>query len=167
MKELHQIEAALIDVDGSCRDVNFEGATWDGVAEFVSSLEQSFEERSAHDADGNLIDEPHCETAIVSARRGGSVHLRYRAGSTVVTALQTFICREDDDSPFVELTFFPQDVLRTEHLERDFILWMNEIQMRLQARRYYCRYENASWCFGDTGPRSGVFLVSDRPTPTK
>ena len=34
----------------------------------------------------------------------------------------------------------------------------SEIEMET---RYYARYENASWRFGDIGPESGVFLASD------
>ena len=61
----------------------------------------------------------------------------------------------------LELTFFPGDVARTPSLRRDFIEWANQMQRCLRARRYHARYENASWELGDTGPDSGVFLVSD------
>jgi hypothetical protein len=75
--------------------------------------------------------------------------------------LQVFICSEEDGSPFVELTFFPDDVESGPFLRRDFIAWARQMQTHLGARRYYARYENASWRLGDTGPQSGVFLVSD------
>ena len=123
MKDLHEFEAALLDYDdGTCRDVNFEGATWEGVAEFLRSLEQFFKERSAFDGNGNSLNEPHWETAKLSARRGPYANLHYWGGNAKVTELQCFICCEDDDTPFVELTFFPEQVLRTEDLGRDFML---------------------------------------------
>jgi hypothetical protein len=63
----------------------------------------------------------------------------------------------------VELTFFPDDVIPGPFLRRNFIEWAQQMQTHLGARRYYTRYENASWQFGDTGAQSGVFLVSDDP----
>lgn len=32
------LEAALRDVDGSCRDLNFDNATWAGVSQLLSAL---------------------------------------------------------------------------------------------------------------------------------
>ncbi len=161
MRELQDIEAALLDVDGFCRDVNFEGVTWDGVAQLVRYLEPSFEERSARDRDGNLLNEPHSKTTIASTRESGAAHLTYNRGSGIVKHLQVFICREDNGSPFVALTVFPQDVVRSQDLKHDFIEWVNEMCAHLQAKRYYCRYENASWSLGDTDTMSGVFIISN------
>lgn len=31
MNEIHDIATSLLDDDGSCRDLNFEGVTWNGV----------------------------------------------------------------------------------------------------------------------------------------
>jgi len=87
--------------------------------------------------------------------------LIFNAGVGLIRNLQVFICSEEDGSPFVELTFFPDDVVPGPFLRRNFIGWAQRMQTHLRARRYFARYENASWRFGDTGAQSGVFLVSD------
>lgn len=169
MKELPEanilnIEAALLDTDGSCRDVNFENPTWCGVTKLIRSLEQLFENRSAWDGSENLLNEPHSETIVTTAQTGKSIILGYSNGTTVVAELQIFVCSEEDGSPFIELTFFPQDILRSENLGRSFINWIDEMQLLLRSHRAYCRYENASWRFGEVGSNSGVFYVSDTVT---
>ena len=85
----------------------------------------------------------------------------FKLGAGPITNLQAFVCSAEDGSPFVELTFFPEDVRQTPSLRSEFIAWADNLKSRLRARRYYARYENASWRFGDIGANSGVFLVSD------
>jgi hypothetical protein len=84
-----------------------------------------------------------------------------KEGPGMLRNLQAFICCEDDGSPFVGLTFFPDDVRQTSFLRDEFITWAQMLRLRLGAQRYYARYENASWQFGDISAQSGVFLVSD------
>ena len=73
--------------------------------------------------------------------------------------MQVFACRDEDGSPFVELTFVPGDVQRPPNLRDAFVEWMQIVRDLLAASRAYARYENASWKQGDAGPSSGVFLA--------
>jgi hypothetical protein len=72
---------------------------------------------------------------------------------------------EESEAPFVELTFFPEDVVRTPELGKDFVEWADGIRAQLRARRMFARYENASWALGDVRAGSGVFLVSEVVDP--
>jgi hypothetical protein len=87
--------------------------------------------------------------------------LRFEGGGKLVKNLQVFVGSEEDGSPFVELTFSPEDVEPTTVLREEFIAWAQQMREQLGARRYYARYGDASWQFGDTGPQSGVFLVGE------
>lgn len=82
-----------------------------------------------------------------------------RDGDSPIRVLQVFVFLEEDGSPFVELTFFSEDVVRTRDIERDFIGWVEGLRITLKARRAFARYVGAGWVFGDTGQDSGVFLV--------
>jgi hypothetical protein len=171
-RELHDIIESLLDKDGSCRDLNFEAPTWAGVKDLLDCLEGTFGEVSGTDQEGQAIAAPLRGAVFAESQNRGYVHLIFHAGTGIVKNLQVFISSEDDGTPFVELTFFPDDIEPTQCLRSDFIAWAHQMQMRLRARRYYARYENISWQFGDTGAESGVFLVSDvpksdpEPTPT-
>ena len=160
MKELHDIAASLINADGSCRDINFEAPTWEGVEDLMANLIGSYGNASATDGEGRTV-ATLPNALLETARDIGSVHLILREGSGLIKFLQVFVFSEEDGAPFVELTFFPDDVERTPTLRGDFIEWANTMRARLGARRYYARYEDVSWQFGDTGANSGVFLVSD------
>jgi hypothetical protein len=165
MRDLSGIEQSLLDRDGSCRDINFEAPTWKGVEQLLDSVVSAFEEVSATDQEGKDLIPPFFENAIAEAKKGGYIHLSLHKGEGPIKNLQVFIGSEEDESPFVELTFFPEDVEQTSSLQSDFIAWAQHYQSLLEARRYYARYENASWHFGDIGKNSGVFLVSDEKKP--
>lgn len=164
MTDLHDIATSLLDRDGSCRDVNFEHPVWCGVDDMIRRLRSTFKKIKVFDSGGNTINEL-APGSVFSAAKNGFVQLVLEEGSDLIANLQVFVALEDDGTPFVELTFFPEDVKATSNLKRDFITWADEIRRLLRADRYFARYENASWEFGDLGPTSGVFLVSEHAKP--
>lgn len=167
MSGFEDVENALLDHDGGCRDVNFDSPTWDGVAQFLKNLERQFEAQSAFDGAGNSLKEPVWETATSSARGDREIILEYGGGAEIITSMRIFIFCEEDGSPFIEISFFPDEVLQLVDLGEKFIAWIGEVQKHLRACGYYCRYESVSWRFGDTGPGSGVFFfASDNAAPT-
>ena len=159
--ELHNLGTALLEWDGSCRDVNFEGVTWAGVDTALRYLKESFSRVSATNGEGRSVLEP-LPTAIASkAREGEHLHVVLAEGTDLFTNLQISVWGSREGSPFVEVTFFPADLRARGDVKHEFLTWVNKLRSCLQARRYYVRYENASWTFGDTGELSGVILVSD------
>lgn len=165
MRELQDVAASLLDVDGFCRDLNFERPTWAGVGDLIGYLDNSFQDVSATDLNGDVLAEVNPESVLSAARESGSAHVILDGGSSLVKHLQIFVVREADGSPFVELTFFPDDLKATQDIRTDFLNWADNLRACLKARRYYARYENASWRFGDVSEDSGVFLVSDLVVP--
>ena len=161
MKEIYDIATSLLNQDGSCRDLNFERPTWDGVALMVGTLPNAFSDCEATDHDGYTLSNPSAEDIQAMITSGGYAHLVLNGGTQLFKHLQVFVSEEDDGCPFVELTFIPQDVKKSESLREEFLAWACEICKQLQASRYYARYENASWKFGDAEEASGVFLVLD------
>jgi len=162
MAKHEDIAASLLDLDdGSCRDINFEAPTWDGVEELIVSLAGSFKKASGTDGDGRDILGDFPASVMAAAHNNGGVYLVFDKGRSPIRCLQVFVLPEADGSPFVELKFSPVDVETSETLTDDFIRCVDDIRKQLRAKRYYVRYENASWEFGDTGRYSGVFLASD------
>jgi hypothetical protein len=109
----------------------------------------SFQNCSASDQEGREFTRPLAASVSKSARDGGFIHLVFGRGPGIIKRLQVFVSGNNDGSPFVELTFFPDDVELTQELRRDFIEWANAMQRHFRARRYFARHENASWQFGD------------------
>lgn len=158
---LHPIKPSLLDFDdGSCRDVNFAKPTWDGVRRLSNRLLSEYRIESAIDGQGESLCTSGSDGVLDWLRKSDSVRLILVRGPSPIRSLQVFIYREPDGSPFVELTFFPEDVVDSQTLECDFPTWVRELRDGLGATASYARYENASWAFGDTSAESGVFLVS-------
>lgn len=105
MNELQDVAKSLIDVDGSCRDLNFESPTWTGVDAALEYLVHTFETGEVTDADGTAVRGPLTKSIRTLGGVGGRVVLE--GSIEFVRHLQVFVHREDDGSAFVELTFFP------------------------------------------------------------
>jgi len=159
LNEIGDIVASLLDDDGSCRDLNFDEPTWEGVGAMISQFSRSFSSGVVRDDSGEPASRSYPDSMAVLLDGGGAAVLE--SGGPPIHRIQVYIFVEEDGSPYVELTFSPEDVAVTPSLRTDFIDWAEGVRVALRARRYYARYENVSWDFGDIGPASGVFLVSD------
>jgi len=156
------VEACLLDEDGSARDLNFESPTWSGIEKLIRDLQDDFSEVEVHDDGGNKVPAVDVAAALRRIRdQDGYVHMSLRGGRALVSHLQLFVGYTDSPFPFVELTFFPDDVVRSVSLEAQFLAWLEQIQRTLQAKRAYARYENATWKLGEVGARSGVFYSTE------
>jgi hypothetical protein len=154
--EISDIETALEENDdASSRDLNFEGATWEGVTSLLGTLEATFRSCRATDADGEPI---HGPTALRAKDVGQAV---FTGGSGLVDHVQLFLAHEPDGSPFVEITLWPEAIKRGSNLRKNFLAWADDIARHLGARRYFARHENVSWKVGDSSEGSGVFYVSE------
>ena len=156
------IDAALLDVDGSCRDMNFDRATWPGVRSLIDRARREFGDVrvgfTSHGTDEVQVADVEVALDLVE-QRGGCVQLLLNHGSSVLRHLQIFASSAPGEPLFVELSFFPQDVLPQVDPHVPFGAWADSVSNVLGATRYFVRYENASWTFGDVGAGSGVFLV--------
>jgi hypothetical protein len=160
------VEGALLDVDGSCRDLNVDRASWVGIRTLVDKLRADFETVTVGSASDG-IDESSAVTVGQALNtvesRGGYVQLLFKGGSNILTHLQIFVAVGVDEPLFLEVTFFPQDLRPKTALFDAFTSWASDLCETVGGTRYFVRYESASWQFGDAGPNSGVFLVQDVP----
>lgn len=157
---LHDARECLLDQDGSCRDINFETPTWLGVFRLVSQLETQFTSVCLGTSTFTEFQDAASAMSHVQSD-GGHAQLLFREGNGFLAELQLFVSVEEDGTPFVEITFFPKDVIPMPSLSSAFITWVREAREALYSCRSFVRYENASWTFGDLGPNSGVFIVSN------
>jgi hypothetical protein len=157
----NSVAACLLDIDGSCRDINFEAPTWAGIKKLITLLEADFKSTTSSDTHGHELGKPFSENFSLPARNGEYARMCFNEGEGLITDIQVFVCTEENSVPFIELTFFPDDLRQSPTLEADFVAWAEELRLTLESQRYYVRYENASWQFGEISPHSGVFLVSD------
>jgi hypothetical protein len=157
---LHDVRECLLDQDGSCRDINFETPTWPGAFRLVGQLEAQFARVCL--GTSTFTEFQDASTAMSRVQRDrGHAQLLFREGNGLLAELQLFVSVEKDGTPFVEITFFPQDVIPVPSLSDAFITWVRDVRKALCSCCSFVRYENASWTFGDIGPNSGVFIVSN------
>lgn len=156
------IDVALLDVDGSCRDINFDRATWLGIRSLIDQVRGEFGDvrlgSTSLDTDEVQVADLNVALDTVE-RQGGHLQILFNSGVNIVRHLQVFASAAPQEPPFVELSFFPEDVLPRPNPGPPFVSWADAVSNTLGATRYFVRYENASWTFGDVTPHSGVFLV--------
>jgi hypothetical protein len=167
VREFFDIESSLLDdEDGTqYRDVSFESSTWVGLERMLTTLERGFRLTGGLDGNGGVPDGAAVDFVLNGTRNTGSAILYLGDGQGLFKHLQVHVFRKEDQSPDVELTFFSADIVPTPNLRRDFLEWAESMRILLQAKRYFARYGSSGWTFGDTGPSSGVFLVSDDGPP--
>jgi hypothetical protein len=162
MRILHDLEAGLLERDGAGRDLNFENPTWWGVRRLSEALRVQFESTTVGSttADTELLQVTDPTEALERVYRdGGYAQILFAHGRVFVSDLQPFVASDANSPPFVELTFFPEDVIPDVALAATFVDWLASLQQALHADRAFARYESVSWEFGNTAFGSGVFLV--------
>lgn len=153
----------ITDKDGSCRDINFDGANWTGVESFIEKIADLYSSLKCQVWQFNEeANEVGCKDMLKNLKMSGASAQIYAEDiSNILQQLQIFIFTEDNNQPFLELTFFPQDVnLEPGNIDA-FINLVQDWNDILKATKFFVRYENASWKFGDESKYSGVIYTSD------
>lgn len=156
MTHSDQIEKALLNQDGSCRDINFSeeisSAGAIGVLNFISTNWTLFD---AVDSNG---DEYNLEKArILLLESSGSLRTIWK-GSENPNQLQIYFHWVESNKIFCELTFFPQDLnFQTFSLTR-FLEFLAKLVHASDSKEYYVRYENAAWRHGDSRYDQSIIL---------
>ena len=157
------IEAALLDHDGSCRDINLIDASWDGLHELMRAISADFGRISVGSTSHDTNETQVTDVAValeLTKRVGGTAQFLLNEGRGFVTHLQVFCYGSPSEPrPDIELTFFPQDIRSPHGLAAAFLAWADRVRTLAQSSGYYARYEDGSWKFGDVSRTSGVFFV--------
>lgn len=163
MKAPPEFTAFLVDDEGTCRELTFQGSTREGVCAGIEWLDARGRFESASDDTGTDLQRPlrAALTALAEHREPRSATFTFVDDLGVVRRGLVFVAFSPDEAPFVEISFFPEDVNASGDVSASLTTWAETLRAELRARRYFFRYENASWVLGDVGRWSGVFCVSD------
>lgn len=144
------------DCDRSCRDINFaEFISINGVVAVLRVLTEYFSIVRINDEDG----EPQVLEAVpvLLAKERLNLHL-FRESQSFISSLQSFVSWAESGKVFLELTFFPNDIIEESFSEMEFRRFLGKLFFASGAPEIYVRYENASWKHGDIGKYSGVIF---------
>lgn len=155
---MNPVEAQILDIDGSCRDITFSYLSPTGVLGLFDNFGTSYVLEKASDRDGRQVTVKGARHYLADSS-SGIFHSTWASGD-LISYLQLFFSWEDRERYFAEVTFFPQDILVEQFCLTRFIEFLRVLGEASGATEYYVRYENASWKFGDTGEMSGVILSS-------
>jgi len=159
-------EALFEDLDGAARDITFTPVSRKSVARFFEALAAAFTLKHAFNSEGEDVTQRIAagELAEHSSTENGSVHTSWISDSHVISALQAFVCwPEAGDRLFLELTFFPEDLVAERFDLEDFINEIERWAEILGASDYFVRYENASWKEGDPDAPDVIYARSTKP----
>ncbi len=158
-----EIYKLITDNDGSCRDINFEGVKWHGIESYIKKLSDTYSDVKIQvwKPDEEAI-EVDCKDFINNIlETGTSAQIYAEDINNIIQQLQIYIFTENNGQPFLELTFFPQDInLSADEMEK-FLNLVKDWSDTFKATQFFVRYENASWKFGDTSKYSGVIYTSE------
>jgi hypothetical protein len=158
-----EIYKLITENDGSCRDINFGGVEWTGVKSLIKKLYGSYSNLKFQlTRSGKESNEADFEDAISRIHDSKITTNIYAVDpNEIIQQLQIYIFTEENGQPFIEFTFFPQDLNLSPERIDEFINLVREWCDALQAELFFVRYENASWKFGDTSKYSGVIYSSN------
>ena len=160
MTHSDQTEKALLNQDGSCRDINFSeeisSAGAIGVLNFISTNWTLFD---AVDSNG---DEYNLEKArILLLESSGSLRTIWK-GSENPNQLQIYFHWVESNKIFCELTFFPQDLNLETFSLTSFLEFIAKLVHAADSQEYYVRYENGAWRHGKPNlDQSVIFSHND------
>ena len=154
----HRVEAALLDRDGSCRDINFSESIFTSRAiDVLKFLASSWTYVQAMTGEGD---------EIASAELEGNLQLASGSLSTVWNGgrnpehIQAYFYWNEPDKVFCEITFFPQDMDSGTFKLTEFLSMLGKLVSVAGSDEYYLRYEDASWRHGLR--KSDAVILSDK-----
>ena len=147
--------------DGSCRDINFDRLDWDGAVAILELLLWDASSAAATDVNGQTLNVLAAGAAGIChhARNNKSCHVVLTDVAELFNRLQVFVCTEEDGSAFVELTFFPDELLQASFTTKRLIDKIIQLSTIGRANNFFLRYENASWKLGSAGHGTGVITT--------
>ncbi len=155
-----EIEDQVIEKDGSCRDVNFPDVNSSQAIALLNHVQSFCVLNSATDSEGKELEIEQIIERLSSSATETIVS--YWGCQELISQIQLFFSWENNSKIFIELTFFPQDIDKKAYSLENFMEWLKPFLVALNTKKYYVRYENASWTFGDTRKTSGVIFTNSQ-----
>lgn len=152
------IEEQIIDIDGSCRDINFPNVSASDAISLLKHVNDKYNLIKATETEGEEISSQEAIEFISSSPSGNIISIWKCTG--MLSQMQLFYSWKNKSKIFIELTIFPQDFNKAEYSLKNFEIWLKSILVALNISTFYVRYENASWKYGDTSRYSGVIFTN-------
>lgn len=153
-----RVETALLDHDGSCRDINFsEYILTSRAIEVLKFLASSWTYVQAMTGEGDEIASAELESNL--QRASGSLSTIWNGGRNP-EHVQAYFCWNEPDKVFCEITFFPQDIDSETFKLMEFLSILGKLVSLAGSDEYYLRYEDASWRHGQQ--KNDAVILSDK-----
>ena len=153
-----RIESQIVDIDGSCRDVNFPDSAMGKAIDLINYIESFSTLRSASNAEGGELTTKEIKS-LISSSATQTISSGWECHG-LISQIQIFLNWVEIDEIFIELTFFPNDVNEKAYSLEAFKAWLKPFLVALNTDTYFVRYENVSWKYGDTSKDSGVIFTN-------
>lgn len=154
MLELGEIASAVLDADGTTRDVTFTPVAASRLQAFLRTSLGVYQIVEAHDGEGRDVApllRAYSFGKLFSTSRGFA-HAVVQASEQLIPVLRLFIDWPEDENRYaLELSFLPSDLDVQSFYIRDFVALIESWRSVLDAEDYFVRYENASWEWYDSG----------------
>lgn len=160
------IEKALLEPDGSANDITFTPVILSKVECFLAEVSVEFRVDNAFNGDGVDV------TDLLACRRfgevlcgdSGTLYSYWSSTSHVISSLQVSVSwPEIENDAFVELTFFPQDLVSGRFELTKFAAIVEQWCQVLNASDFFVRCENGSWQQFDASSHDVFFSRRNRP----
>ena len=143
---LRHVETALLDCDGSCRDINFaEGISTSGAIDVLGFLASSWTMVRSMTSEGDEV--ANAELQGYLRKASGSLSTIWNGGHNP-EHIQAYFHWDEPERVFCEITFFPQDFDGETFKLTDFLSMVSKFALAARSTEYYLRYEDASWRHG-------------------
>ena len=155
---IREIEKQIIEIDGSCRNINFYVPQKNYLINLLKFLMDQYRFLSVAKSDGNKIsiDNEDCKLDELVSFYNEHINLLLENKNQVIKNPQFFISRGESEDYYLEITFFPNDINRDKFTFIIFVEWLSQILKCGNSKEFYVRYENSSWKYGDSSDDSGV-----------
>ncbi|MEM6589877.1 MAG: hypothetical protein AAF641_15620 [Pseudomonadota bacterium] len=101
----------------------------------MTNFAQKYHQKSATDENGS-VNEVLSDVVVGAARRPCGLRVSYSSGVGWISEFQVFFGVEEDHSPFVEVSFHPNDVIFLGDMRLAFLAWTDETKILLEADSY-------------------------------
>lgn len=153
-----RVETALLDCDGSCRDINFaECISTSGAIDVVECLASSWTLAQAMTGNGDEI--ANVELQDTLRQPSGSLSTVWNGGRNP-EHIQAYFHWNEPDGIFCEVTFFPQDFDEQTFKLMEFLSMLSRLAVAARSDEFYLRYEDASWRHGQHENDCVIFASS-------
>lgn len=147
---------SLLEVDGSCRDINFsENISTAGAVSLLESICTGWGLTRATDSDGMSVPAKDLKSFLVKDK--GALSTVW-TGSLNPRHHQAYFYWTEPDQVFCELTFFPDDVDAERFTLDEFLKLLAVFVSAARSPEYYGRVEDGSWRHADGGATQSVLF---------